>query len=57
MIWIYKPTKQTFKNRLEAKMKLGSGFVNGAIKYGDLILTNDTTSAFYEYDKSYKKRI
>lgn len=48
-MWIYKPTGEIFKNRLDAKLKLGHSFCNGAIKYGDLIFTNDTTLAYDEY--------
>lgn len=46
-MWIYTLTGQKFKTRKEAKLVLGSGFANGAIKHGDLIFINDSTSADY----------
>lgn len=48
-MWKYLPTGETFSSRLEAKMKLGHGFANRAIRYRELILINDTALAYDEY--------
>ena len=49
---LYKPFNKVFRNRLEAKLALGSGKYNSLIKYApdDFIITDNTTTlATYEY--------
>jgi len=43
---IYKPTNQTFKNRLEARLYFGSGLFNRLVKHtSDFEFVNDSTFA------------
>lgn len=43
---IYKPTNQTFENRLEARKFFGSGLYNRLVKHTtDFIFTTDSTFA------------
>lgn len=43
---IYKPTNQTFKNRLEARRYFGSGKFNRLVKHtSDFLFINDSTFA------------